>query len=85
LFGGDVSFFREPLYQSFFAFMDQQKGALDRREMEREREREFSAQASEDLRTMGGVISALAGPIRSTPEALHLDSVLAPSSDARSP
>ena len=85
MFGGDVSFFREPLYQSFFAFMDQQKGALDRREMEREREREFSAQASEDLRTMGGVISALAGPIRSTPEALHLDSVLAPSSDARSP
>lgn len=26
LFGGDVQFFREPLYQSFFAYMDQQKG-----------------------------------------------------------
>jgi len=26
LFGGDVRFFREPLYQDFFQFMDEQKG-----------------------------------------------------------
>lgn len=26
LFGGDVQFFREPLYQSFFTFMDEKKG-----------------------------------------------------------